>query len=134
MLPLVLLGSGVGFAAPAVLLLGPSEPVQHGQVAAFTLKVDGPAVLIDGCGVLEVERREGTGWVMAPSAELCKGTEPGRRVESSVTLSVSPPDAGEYRAVIGWGRGCVAERPFALAACKELGFARSEAFIVAGQR
>ena len=134
MLPLMLLGSGIAFAAPGVVLVGPGGPVEQGQVAAFTLKVDGAPVVIDGCRVVEIERREGASWVVAPGAELCRGVELGRRIETSVTLSVSPPDPGEYRAVVGWGRGCVAGRPFALAACKELGFARSESFTVNGQR
>jgi hypothetical protein len=132
MLPLVLLGSGVGFAAPAVVLEGPAASISAGASAAFSLEGGGTGLLVDGCGVVELERKEGDRWVVAASLEVCRGTEPARRVDSKLTLSVQPPGEGQYRGVVGWGRGCAEGRPFALATCSELGTARSAPFMVLG--
>lgn len=115
---------------PTAKLVAPSGEI--GRHAAVTLTFTAPGVTwVDGCVPVEWERREGGTWV-AVRREACAAQKPPTRVEGSLTLSQAPLAAGEYRAVVTWGAGCVPEHPLRLGACETLDVVRSEPFRVKG--
>ncbi len=124
---------GIVSASPREpVLLAPDARVDAGEAAVFTFRpAAGRPISVDGCAALELERREGEGWVPAPGAVTCDGSMPARIVAKELTFTVAPPGPGEYRGVIAWGVGCVEGRAFSLGACPSRGVARSAAFSVA---
>lgn len=113
------------------VLLASGARVASGEAAVFTFRpAAGRSVSIDGCAALELERREGEAWVVAPGAVTCDGSLPARSASKELTFTVAPPGPGEYRGVIAWGVGCVEGRSFSLGACTSRGVARSASFTV----
>lgn len=115
-------------AAPGPKIAVPETPVGEADPIVLTLS-SGSSVFIDGCAPLELERKEGEVWQVG-ATNVCPRAVMATRVEGVATLTAPATAAGEYRAAVGWGTGCVDGLPFHLAACKKFGVARSEPFIV----
>lgn len=109
-------------------LVAPAGPLAPTEAVSLTFKVGGVAFL-DGCAPVELEKKEGEGWVALPRAP-CAQRPVATKVEGALVLSVPPPGPGEYRALSAFGRRCVADRPFSQADCAEVGVVRSGAFVV----
>ena len=123
-------GSKASAKSTAPSVHGPELASEAGQAVPVRI-VAGMrgGIWVDGCAPVEMERREGDTWMPLPSV-VCAAPTPAHLVETELTVAVSPPSAGEYRAVIAWGAGCAQGVPFVLAGYKTLGAARSAAFLV----
>ncbi len=116
-------------AAPGPATLeAPAAAVTSTDAVPFTFSAPGTSFL-EGCAPIELERKEGAGWVALPRVP-CPTAVAAISVSGSLTLSVPPPIPGEYRAVAAWGTECTPSLPFALAGCKGLDQVRSSPFKV----
>ncbi len=101
----------------------PDEPIDVGGAVVLALS-GGGLILIDSCAPVELEQKVDDRWVALPPS-ACASAQPATVVDGSLTLTVPAPPAGQYRAAVAWGSGCVAKLPFHLSSCKKLGVARS---------
>lgn len=125
--------SALVFAASAAepKLVAPTAPVIAGELVPVRIvAVLSGGVSVDGCAPIELERREGERWTPLPNP-ACPVPLPATAVPIELTVSIPPPEPGEYRAVVAWGTKCAAGRPLAIAACERMGVVRSSPFTVA---
>lgn len=112
-------------AAPRLTLAGGANA---GMSVALSFAEDVPgAVLLAGCGTVELERFWGGAWIPAPGPR-CEAAVPAIVVDGALTVSAVVPQPGTWRAVLAWGGGCVSGRPFSLSGCTTLAVVRSESF------
>lgn len=130
MLPLLLALLVDAAEAGEPTLSGPRTSLPAGVAATFSLHAGGETAFLDGCEMIELEKREDGAWIAVPSTGACDGSAPVRAVSGSLTLSISTPGPGEYRGVVTVGEGCVTGRPIAIAACARRTVVRTEAFLV----
>ncbi len=86
-------------------------------------------VVLDGCNPIELEQQVHGRWV-ATAPVACAGAPPPTTITRELTISLPPPGAGRWRAVVTWGHGCQEGRPLAFASCAHLDVVRSEPFNV----
>lgn len=109
---------------------GPKAPVPSGEGVVFRILARVPGgISVDECASIDIERRVADAWDPVPGAG-CPARVPAKLVGDTLTVTVPPLPAGEYRAGLSWGSGCQAELPFELAGCSALGVAWSEPFTV----
>jgi len=132
MLLFIPLLSIVSAASSGPVLLPPEGGATAGTAVPFTLRPpSGAPITIDGCAAVELERQEGDLWLAVPSGVPCDGSARALRVDAELVLTVAVPTSGTFRGVVAWGSTCVSGRPFARAACRDRGVARTEPFTVA---
>jgi hypothetical protein len=124
---LIVFAAGVGLAGEATLA-APTSPVAPGEPVSFTFVLDGESWL-DGCAPVELERQEGARWVALPRTP-CSTTPVATRVDGSLVLTIPPPGAGVYRAVVAVGTACQLDRAFVVAGCQRLAVVRSAEFSI----
>lgn len=130
-MPVLLLIAFLGAAPPpSPRLVGPSRAVGSGEVVPLRIVAVLPTgIRVDTCAPVELERHEGDAWITVP-VRICEGSPAATEVAKELTISLPPPAAGEYRAVLGWGADCLTGQPFPLSACAKLGSVRSAPFTV----
>lgn len=127
---IALFGLLLAASPPAPKLVAPSEPVRTGEIVPVRIVAVLPGgVSIDGCAPIELERHVGDRWTPL-ATPACPVPVPATAVPTELTVSIPPPEPGEYRAVVAWGTGCAAGQPLAVAACERMGVARSSPFTV----
>lgn len=73
-------------------------------------------LFVDGCAPVELERLVEDRWVRVPPAP-CTTTRNATRAEGPLSLDVTVPEPGRYRAVVSWGQGCTTGFPLELSGC-----------------
>lgn len=120
--------AGVALAGSSPRLDAPTEAVPERGAVVLVLS-GGGSIFIDSCAPVELEQKVEGGW--SPVAgSTCNASQAATPVTGSLTLTVSAPPPGEYRAAVAWGSGCQPKLPFHLSSCEKLGVARSGSFRV----
>ncbi|MSQ03365.1 MAG: hypothetical protein EXR71_15975 [Myxococcales bacterium] len=114
--------------AGGAVLVGPSGALASTDAVSLTLTTPGTS-FVDGCSPVELEKKDGERWMSVPR-RTCAQRLPVSRLEGGLVVSVPPPGAGEYRAVVTWATGCTEGVALAQAACTVVEVVRSEPFTV----